>query len=126
MSRKLPKTMPPEFWPWLDTQLQRQGLNDSKLAQRAHIAREGLSRARHGDQGLSYDVCVAIARALDISPTQLLIVGGLLEKEPALEYLPAAQEVLWLWLKLTPSEQAEEMAALRARLQIRRKESTHL
>jgi transcriptional regulator with XRE-family HTH domain len=126
MGHKIPKGMPPEFWQWLDEQLRVQGLNDSKLARRAGIGRTVISRARHGFQGLGFTVCLAIAHALEASPTQVLTLGGLLEKEPMLESLPAAQELLWLWMKLAPSEQAEEVAVLRARLQIRRKESTHL
>ena len=126
MGRKLPKKMPPEFWEWLDDQLRMQGLNDSRLAQRAGIAPSVISKARHGLQGIGYDACQAIAQALDASPAQVLTLGGLLEKEPAPESSPAARELLRLWLKLTPPQQAEDVAVLRARLQIRRKESTHL
>lgn len=72
------------FLEWLDSELARRGWNDFQLSRKAGISHSAFSRARRGALP-SWDVCGAIARALDVPAELVFRKAGLLperEDEP--------------------------------------------
>ena len=65
------------FLEWLNFELARRGWNDFQLSRKAGISHSAFSRARRGALP-SWDVCGAIARALEVPPELVFRKAGLL------------------------------------------------
>lgn len=71
-----------DFLTWLDAELEQRGWNDFQLSRRAGISHSAISRARRGGVLPSWEVCGAIARALDLPPEMVFRKAGLLPERP--------------------------------------------
>ena len=70
-----------EFTTWLLKELDRRGWNQSELGRRAKISHGRISQVLSGDKP-GVDFCVAVARALNIAALDVLVVAGIVPREP--------------------------------------------
>jgi transcriptional regulator with XRE-family HTH domain len=105
------------FLEWLDKILLQRGITDSQLAKQAGISHTVISKARSGLQPIGWEACTAIAKALEIPQSDVLIIAGHLERPPA--YVEGKAEWDALYDKLS-TEDLEEMMAL-GQLKIKRR-----
>jgi hypothetical protein len=68
----MPKKLPDDFLPWLDSRLRDLDMNDLQLSQKAKVAKSVISKARSGVQGIGWDAGLAIAQAINIPPEVVL------------------------------------------------------
>jgi hypothetical protein len=64
-----------DFASWLDEELSQRGWDEGQLSERSSVSVEALGKARRGAP-LSWEACVKIARALEVSPDVVLRKGG--------------------------------------------------
>ena len=69
------------FLAWLDAELSRRGWNDFQLSRHAGISHSALSRARRGALP-SWEVCGALAQALNVPAELVFRKAGLLPEGP--------------------------------------------
>ena len=106
------------FLEWLDNILRQKNMTDYQLAKRAEISHSVLSKARAGMQSIGWDACTAIATALEIPQSEVLIMAGHLEKPP--KYVPGQAEWDALYEKLSVEDREELIAMARLKTERRR------
>lgn len=75
-------TIMSDFVPWLNDQLNERGWSYNELARRADVSGGSISHIMNQRKNPGYDVCVGIARALEIPPENVLRRAGLLPALP--------------------------------------------
>jgi transcriptional regulator with XRE-family HTH domain len=114
------KPIADDFFPWLDQRLRDLNWTDYRLAKKAGISHSVLSKARSG-QGIGWDAAVAIARALGIHPSAVLIQLGLLSPTDS-EHTAPKVEMMSVFSTLDKEDQEEliQIARLRSERKKRR------
>lgn len=67
-----------DFFNWVIKQRDEQGWNDAELSTAANISQSNLSLILSGQRNITFDFCVAIAKAFRIRPEEVLYKAGLL------------------------------------------------
>ena len=119
----MPKRLPDDFLPWLDTRLRDLDLNDQKLAIKAHIAPSVLSKARSGTQGIGWDAGVALARAINIPPEVMLRKLELLPMSSQGKHTALVDEILHIFPDLSEADQEEVLQIARLKLERRKRDN---
>lgn len=100
-----------KFSDWLLNWLNKKGWNQSELATRAGVTRTAISDVLSGRRNPGTDLCIAIARALNIPPETVFRAAGLLPPVPSdTEY---QEEFFHLLSQLSPQERQEILELLR-------------
>ncbi|NIP97515.1 MAG: helix-turn-helix transcriptional regulator [Akkermansiaceae bacterium] len=100
------------FGDWLAATIKERGWNQSELARRANISQATLSRLIGETRQPGPDVCLSLARALNIPPETLFKHAGLLPPDPT----PVSQEkeALSLFRRLPETARQLILTQLRA------------
>ena len=106
------------FLDWLDGILSQKGMTDYQLAKAANISHTVISKARSGLQPIGWEACSAIARALEIPQSEVLIMAGHLERPR--DHVPGQAEWDDLYDRLTKEDREELMAMARLKVERRR------
>jgi len=99
------------FSSWLLNELTSRGWSQAELARRAGVSRTAISDVISEKHYAGFELCVAIARALNLPPETVFRAAGLLPPvTPDTEY---AEQILHLLRQLSPQEQEEILELLR-------------
>ncbi|HEY4691099.1 MAG TPA: helix-turn-helix domain-containing protein [Anaerolineae bacterium] len=118
MSKQLPQT----FFPWLDNQLDKLGLNDNQLAKKAGIAHSVISKARSREKGIGWDALLLISQAMNIPPEEAFKEAGLLPKAP--NYDSGVDELIHLYQQAPPDEKERMLHLAREMVKIANEQRT--
>lgn len=69
------------FATWLDKELEKRGWNKSELARRANVGQSSISLIYSEKRNPGVEICLAIAKALDLPPEEVYRAAGLLPKK---------------------------------------------
>jgi transcriptional regulator with XRE-family HTH domain len=108
------------FGQWLEITLQEHELTQSQLARMAGVTRGAINGILSGARGPGPELCLAIAKALNIPPEEIFREAGLLPFQPDKDNL--VELITHLSEQLPTDEEKEDVAIyIRHRLQIAEK-----
>lgn len=99
------------FSTWLLRELNLRGWTQAELARRAGVSRTAISDVISEKHSAGFDLCVAIANAMNLPPETVFRAAGLLP--PVAEDTEYQEEVLYLLSQLPPDEQRRYLELLR-------------
>ena len=100
------------FQEWLETELNRRDWRIADLARRASVDKGNLSRVLSGLRNPGPDICLAIARALNVPPEDVFRQAGILP--PKAEVDAKSEEMLHLFQQLKAEDQERLLQTARA------------
>ena len=77
-----------DFADWLQKELHKRNWSHNELARRSGVAQAQVSRVIAGKQGASPDLCIAIAKALELPRSEVFLARGWLVSYPDDPYGP--------------------------------------
>lgn len=91
-----------DFFDWIDQELNKRGWSNSELARQADLSQSFMSMVRNGQRGVTFEFCLAIAKAFGERPEKVLRAAGLLPAPSGkMEDLTEEEaEVVELWRSL--------------------------
>lgn len=104
-----------DFSKWLLGELNKRGWTQAELARRAEITPAQISRVLSRTQQPGPDTCAGIARALAITPEEVLRRAGYLPTEPP--EVAEEKRLQYLFRRLSPSARKETLEYLEFRYQ---------
>jgi len=105
------------FVEWIDEQEELKGWTDYRLAKEAGISTSILSRARNDGVVPKWEVCVAIAEALNVPPVLAFRKAGLLPADPNID--DTIEQILHETKDLNDQDQNEVLAFIRMKNNLR-------
>ncbi len=111
------KQMEQDFVTWLNEELKVRDWSQSELARRCGVTAPAINRILSGQRTPSTDICISIARALGVSPENVLRRAGILPRafEELVEKDPDLREIVNLMRGLSPATRHELLAYVRFR-----------
>ena len=77
-----------DFADWLQNELHKRKWNHTELARRSGVAQAQISRVVTGKQGAGPDLCIAIAKGLELPRSEVFLARGWLVSYPDDPYGP--------------------------------------
>lgn len=104
---------------WIDTEMRRRGWGNNELARQMGMSHAGVSKVLTGQNSISCEFCIGIAKAFDIPPEQVLRKAEILPPLPGpdLDRDPVLQDLVDTARRLSPGEREELAAYARWRYQ---------
>lgn len=107
------------FSPWILEQLESRDWSQADLARRAGLSRTAISDVISGNANAGYALCMAVARALELPPENVLRKAELLPPNPDVD--EEIEKILHEVEKLPKSDQEEVLAFIRMKRNLRKK-----
>ncbi|MCL4295594.1 MAG: helix-turn-helix transcriptional regulator [Anaerolineae bacterium] len=101
-----------DFANWLEEKLKERGWQPSDLAHKAHLGNSTVTRILNSNRGAGPEVCVAIARTLQLPPELVFRKAGLLPSQS--ESTPDLEELSYLFEQLEEEKRQLALVTLRA------------
>lgn len=105
-----------EFANWLRGELEKRQWDQAELVRRSRLDSSQVSRFLSGERKAGAAASMKLARALHLPPEEVFRQAGLLPKTRMVS--PEADELLFLFNELTPSDQARLLAIARTLLEM--------
>lgn len=70
--------MEPKLYKWIADELERRGWSNNELGRRADISSGHISQIMSGQRPITFDICLALAKAFGERPEKILRLAGLL------------------------------------------------
>lgn len=101
-----------DFANWLEEKLKERGWQPADLARKAHLGNSTVTRILNSNRGAGPEVCLAIARTLQLPPELVFRKAGLLPSKS--ETSPNFEELLHLFELLKEEKRHLALITLRA------------
>jgi transcriptional regulator with XRE-family HTH domain len=101
-----------EFIQWLNARMQDREWGVRETARQAGLSHPTVSDILNLGIQPSYDTCMALARAFNTPPEEILRLAGLLPKAP--EETPTLRQLIWEFLQLDDADQAQILKQVKA------------